>query len=239
MSRYNRASLRGKGWKIFFGKEAPEHADPPDERPPGHIDLTPDETEDLLSAVPAPLGLRDTSEIEPVDEEADPYSTIEVEVPDGEDFVEARQRSGLEFLQEEPVDPAMMATIDTQPQESVVSQVDQQHLGPEDTLGEIYESDSFSDEGVPLPESTLSAPTGFDLTKEKVVPRPEVEAITPDKPETLDDDSESDLWYALTRLGASRTTDVPDFAKRQIKQSDLDLLKSDDSSDTYEDEAKG
>lgn len=236
MSRRNRATLRGKGWNIFFGKDAPDHAlNSEEERPPGHIDLTPDEAEDLLSAVPAPLGLRDTSEIKPVDEEMDPFSTIEVQVPDGEDFVEALNRKEMKPPVVEPVDPAMMATIETQTQESIVTQVDQQNLGPEDTLGEMYDADSFSDEGLPLVESALSAPTGFDLTREKVVPHPEVEALTPTEPETFDDEDRE----ALAKLGASRAVDIPDFAPRDIKQSDLDELKSDDKFGPYGHESKG
>lgn len=238
MSRRNRATLRGKGWNIFFGKEAPDHAlNTEEERPPGHIDLTPDEAEDLLSAVPAPLGLRDTSEIEPVDEEMDPYSTIEVQVPDGKDFMEARNRTGPPDV--EPVDPAMMASIETRQRKSIVTQVDQQKLGPEDTLGEMYDADSFSDEGLPLVESALSAPTGFDLTKEKVVPHPDVEALTPTEPETFDDEDEDALREALAKLGASRAADIPDFAPREIKKSDLDDLKSSDTFGPYGHESKG
>ena len=238
MSRRNRATLRGKGWNIFFGKEAPDHAlNAEEDRPPGHIDLTPDEAEDLLSAVPAPLGMRDTAEIDPVDEEMDPYSTIEVQVPKGTDFVEALNRSQPPDV--EPVDPAMMASIETQPQESIVSQVDQKHLGPEKTIGEIYDADSFSDEGLPLVESALSAPTGFDLTKEKVVPHPDVEALTPTEPEIFDDEDVDALREALAKLGASRATDIPDFAARDIKQSDLDELKSNDQFGPFGHESKG
>ena len=237
MSRRNRASLRGKGWNIFFGKDAPEHIEEMETRPPGQIDLTPDETEEFLSVVPQPLGLRDTSEIEPVNDVIDPYSTIEVAVPDGEDFLGAR------LLDEDAfgvaaVDPAIMATIDSHGDASVVEQLDKQKLGPEHTIGEIYDADSFSPEAVPVVESVTMAPVGLDLTREKVVAHREVEDLTPRTPETLDNDAEDANRQALAKLGASKATDVPDFAKKPVKKSDIDLLQSSDGSSLIE-ESKG
>lgn len=71
--RYKRASLKGRGWNILTGKSAPESApSEPEEELLGQVDITSDEADSLLDVAPPALGIRETGEIDPVEDDSAP-----------------------------------------------------------------------------------------------------------------------------------------------------------------------
>lgn len=251
MSDRKRASLRGKGWKIFFGTEPPDDLQPEQERPPGHMDLTDDEAEDLLAGVPGPLGMMEV--------QAQPVA-VQPELPDENDFLEARRLEAEPEpdLPEIEAPDLVLNAIEEHPEDSLVGQLGTTELGPEETGPAIYDVDKRTGEGLPLLESALKIASGLDLTNATIVPRKAARAVIPEAPEFLDEpdrvpatapeideddqigeaETEADegsgilsgaasiARSALTRLGASQATETPDYASHKVDENELELQKA-------------